>query len=317
MQHCHTTSNACECHRLPSHLKSMCPLGFKLHPSAHSPAKTARIQSHAVCSCPNAQGIPDYMPHAQAVRQSSILGHSSMHPEHALPGMVPKVLCCLGCPRLLGMHMPTVLDASMAFSSPCASVVQEAHIDPCLMLACMGRCPGHGANYMLSFHGLAQHIAFPMPRGVGIFQGWMLCQPMDFPALRCVEGSFAPHYCKVKNLSGCGKLNLPGSPSSFLMFGGTQAIGCGNPTLSWLFYVVFSLQSKKPFGLWKVEPSWLTQQLSHVWGHTGYRLWQPYTVLAVPSYGHALAPRQKFQGCGGATNALLYAIKPPCHPCHG
>lgn len=138
MQHCHTTSNACECHRLPSHLKSMCPLGFKLHPSAHSPAKTARIQSHAVCSCPNAQGIPDYMPHAQAVRQSSILGHSSMHPEHALPGMDPKVLCCLGCPRLLGMHLPNGLDASWHSASPCASVVQEAHIDPFLMLACMG-----------------------------------------------------------------------------------------------------------------------------------------------------------------------------------
>ena len=29
------------------------------------------------------------------------------------------------------------------------------------------------------------------------------------------------------------------------------------------------------------------------WGHTGYRLWQTYTVLAVLSHGHALAPRQK------------------------
>ena len=46
---------------------------------------------------------------------------------HPLISMAWDV-CCLGCPRLLGMHMLTVLDASMAFSSPCASVVQEAHI---------------------------------------------------------------------------------------------------------------------------------------------------------------------------------------------
>lgn len=99
---------------------------------------------------PNTQGIPGYMLHAQDVRQSSILWHSSMHPEHALPGMDPKVLCCLGCPRLLGIHLPNGLDASWHSASPCASVVQEAHIwgwgrarmhgtgNPCLMLACMG-----------------------------------------------------------------------------------------------------------------------------------------------------------------------------------
>ena len=59
----------------------------------------------------------------------------------------------------------------------------------------------------------------PFPCQGGIFQGWMLCQPMDFPALGCVEGSKAPHYCKVKNLLGCGKLNVLGSPVSFLMLG--------------------------------------------------------------------------------------------------
>ena len=104
----------------------------------------------------------------------------------------------------------------------------------------------------------------------------------------------------------------------------SQAIGCGNPTLHWLFQTVCSLQSKKPFWLWKAGCPWLTCQLSHAGDvsqaigsfnhglpwlfqamdmtllqdknlqgcgdtnallgmcHTGYKLWQPHTALAVP-----------------------------------
>ena len=59
-----------------------------------------------------------------------------------------------------------------------------------------------------------------------------------------------------KNLHGCGDTNSCWGCV-------TQAISCGNHTLHWLFHVVFSLQSKKPFGLWKTECPWLTCQLSH------------------------------------------------------
>ena len=59
-----------------------------------------------------------------------------------------------------------------------------------------------------------------------------------------------------KNLQGCGDTNSCWGCV-------TQAISCGNHTLHWLFHVVFSLQSKKPFGLWKTECPWLTCQLSH------------------------------------------------------
>ena len=190
-----------------------------LHPSVPALPKLSEFKAMLCVPCPNAlKGFQTVWLHAQDVRHpGSILGHSSMHPEHALWDE-PKGAVLSGMPQASGdAHAHWVGCFHDIQPAPCASVVQEAHIwgwKPLPNAGMYGHLSGLDA---VSAHGL--------------------------PCLKMCGGEQSPHYCKVKNLLGCGKLNLSGSPVSFLMLG-----MC----------------------------------------HTGYRLWQPYTPLAVPSYGYAL-----------------------------
>lgn len=203
----------------------MCPMGLTTAPICLQPCQ----------NCQNPKPCCVFMP--QCPRDSRLYapctGCQAKHHHWALQHtsractfwMDPKVLCCLGCPRLLGMHMPNGLDASM---SPCASVVQEAHFwgwetarihgsgNPCLMLACMGML----AVWNLEHKGRA--LFLPLS-SIQIIQQ---AQSIKFQPYTVLAVPKACPCCKTKTSKAVG------TP---IHAGDTQAIGCGNPTLSWLF----------------------------------------------------------------------------------
>ncbi len=96
---------------------------------------------------------------------------------------------------------------------------------------------------------------------------WLTCQLSHAGDMSQAIGSFnhgLPWLFQAMGMTLLQDKNLQGCWDTNSCWGCvTQAISCGNPTLHWLFHLVFSLQSKKPFGLWKTECPWLTCQLSH------------------------------------------------------